>query len=225
MTRTRLPSAVRREEIVAVAVRLWAERGYHATSVSDLCDAIGIGKGALYHHISSKEEILFEIHRRFADPILEFGTAVLASEGSASDKLTRIGRGLLSLIAQYQDYVTIFYRTMGSLSEERFQGVRAKRREFESVIDQIIAEGIASGEFRDVPVHLTTLAFLGMHNYSYTWYRSGGSLGDAEIARHFADVFLVGLVENRDSVNSTNGGEGVAGAPLLDLSIAPPLSR
>jgi AcrR family transcriptional regulator len=223
-TRTRLPSAERREEIIAAAVKLWASRGYHATSVSDLCDATGIGKGALYHHIGSKEEILYEIHTRFADPILEFGKTVLASDATASEKLTRIGRGLLSLIHQYQDYVTIFYREVGSLSEELFQNVRVKRREFERVIDRIIEDGIASGEFRPLPVHLTTLAFLGMHNYSYAWYQPHGALSDEEIAKHFADIFLSGLVANRETLAATNGRDGAAAA-LDELTISPPAAR
>src|SRR4051794_2246394 len=121
MTRTRLSSAERREEIIESAVRLWAVRGYHATSVSDLCDETGIGKGALYHHIGSKEEILYEIHTRFADPILAFGKAVLETEASPSEKLVRISRELFNLIAEYRDYVAVFYREVNALSPERFR--------------------------------------------------------------------------------------------------------
>jgi AcrR family transcriptional regulator len=193
MTGVRATSAVRREEIIAAAVKLWARHGYHATSVTDLCEATGLGKGALYHHIGSKEEVLFEIHTRFVDPMLEIGREVLVSDLSARQKLERIGEELLELIARYQDYVTVFYREFNSLSKDRLQSVRAKRREFEQIIDKIIAEGVAAGEFRDLPVHLTTLAFLGMHNYTYAWFQPTGQMSSEVIARYFGTVFLDGL--------------------------------
>lgn len=204
MSATRASTAVRREEIIAAAVKLWARDGYHATSVAELCEATGLGKGALYHHIGSKEEVLYEIHNRFVDPMLELGADVLASQATAREKLRRIGDELLALIARYQDYVTVFYREVNSLSGDRLDEVRTKRREFEGMVDKVIAEGVASGEFHELPVHLTTLAFLGMYNYTYAWYNPNGRMQTDEIARYFGRIFLDGLSSQHPPASQTS---------------------
>ena len=61
----------RREEIIDIAARVFAERGYHATSIDHLVQATGLQRGGLYHYIGSKEELLFQIHERFIAPLLK----------------------------------------------------------------------------------------------------------------------------------------------------------
>lgn len=199
LTKVRRPTAVRREEIIRAAVELWAERGYHATSIDDLARATGLGKGALYHHIGSKEEILFEIHNRFVDPILEYGERLLESGKTPPEALADLSESLLQTIAQYRDYVVVFFREVNSLSPERFLEVREKRKRFERIVDWIIQSGIESGAFAAAPAHLLTLAFLGMHNYAYTWMRPDGAKTPREIAELFTDVFLEGIAQREPS--------------------------
>jgi TetR/AcrR family transcriptional regulator, cholesterol catabolism regulator len=184
---------VRREEIISAAVKLWSERGYDATSVADLCTATGIGKGSMYHHISSKEEILFEIHNRFVDPMLVFGNEILESDGSVSEGLRAVSSELLAVIARYRAHCEIFFREMKALGPGHLKQVRAKRHEFENIVSTLIQRGIDSGEFRDEPVHDATMAFLGMHNYTYTWFRPRMDRTPAEVSEHFCTIFLEGL--------------------------------
>jgi AcrR family transcriptional regulator len=191
--RVRKPSAVRREEIINAAAHLWATYGYHATSVDDVGRAAGHGKGALKHHIESKEEDLIEIHNRFVDPMVEFGRDLLQSEMSSSEALRELSRELMRTIVLYRDHVAVFFGEMRALSPARFEAVRQKRREFEQIVEEVIARGIESREFGDLPPSIVRLAFLGMHNYSYTWIKRDGKLSADEISDSFSEIFLEGI--------------------------------
>jgi TetR/AcrR family transcriptional regulator, cholesterol catabolism regulator len=188
----------RSEEIIDAAVRLWARRGYDATGIADVCAEAKIGKGALYHHVNSKEDILFEIHNRFVDPMLEYGRALLSSEMAPGEALTALGHRQIATIAQNRDECAIFIREYIALSDERFRTVRAKRREFSGIVSDLISRGIAAGEFDDVPVDLATHAFLALHNHVYAWLRSDGTLTPAEVADVFDRIFLKGIKSSKD---------------------------
>jgi AcrR family transcriptional regulator len=184
---------VRREEIISAAVKLWSERGYDATSVADLCAMTGIGKGSIYHHIASKEEILFEIHNRFVDPTLTFARASLVEDRPASEALRAISRELLKVIARYRAHCEIFMREMKSLGPDHLKQVRRKRREFEAIVSELIQRGVDTGEFKDEPIQDATMAFLGMHVYTYTWFRTRMDRSPEEISERFCTIFLEGL--------------------------------
>jgi TetR/AcrR family transcriptional regulator, cholesterol catabolism regulator len=184
---------VRREEIIAAAVKLWSERGYDATSVADLCAITGIGKGSIYHHISSKEEILYEIHNRFVDPMLAFARQTLADDQPAGEALRALSAELLAIIARYCAHCEIFVREMKSLGPDHLKQVRRKRRELEAIVSELIQRGIDSGEFSNEPVQDATMAFMGMHVHTYTWFRTRMSRTPAEVSDRFCTIFLEGL--------------------------------
>src|SRR5271154_5933673 len=91
----------RRHEIVDVSAKVLAERGYHATSTTELCEANGIGKGALYYYIGSKEQLLAAIHDRVMDEVMLGADRVDVAGGSASVQLAGLGDELLDGIARY----------------------------------------------------------------------------------------------------------------------------
>jgi AcrR family transcriptional regulator len=185
--------AARRDSIIDAAVRLWAKKGYDATGIADICREADIGKGALYHHVGSKEDILFEIHNRFVDPMLVYGAEILEADLTPSEALTQLGHRLLAEIAAHRDECSIFIREYIALSDERFEIVREKRREFSSMVSTLIQRGIDAGEFEDLPVALATQAFLALHNHVYAWIRSGRGMSPEEIADVFDRIFLNGI--------------------------------
>jgi AcrR family transcriptional regulator len=181
-----------------VAVVLWAERGYHAVGVAELCRKTGIGKGAFYHHVESKDEILFEIHNRFVDPMLAYGRELLEQDLLPSEAIRALGERLLQTIAEHRYHCAVFIREMTSLSPKRFKLVRDKRREFEQIVFILIERGMASGEFRpEVPAFLATQAFLALHNYVFTWLRPDGRFNASEVAEAFDRIFLDGVMTER----------------------------
>jgi AcrR family transcriptional regulator len=186
----------RKQEIIDAAAQLFAEHGFHGTSVQDLSKAVGLGKGALYHHIESKNELLYHIHERVVNPLLNETARSLRPDMDPAETLRTISRVLMQIIIDYRPYVTVFLHEWRALSGARLEEILEKRSQYERYIDDALQRGIDSGAFRVADVPLARLAFLGMHNYSYQWLDPAGRLRPEEIAANFTDIFLRGI-ENR----------------------------
>jgi len=183
----------RREAIVDASAQAFARQGYHATGIVELCEVNGLGKGAFYHYIGSKEELLAAIHDRVMDEVLLGAERVAAAGGTPSEQLTGLGRALLDVIHRYPDHVWVFLHEFPALTGERAEQFRVRRREYERQVEGVIRTGIEAGEFREVDPRLTAMAWLGMHNYTYLWLKPGGRLSANDVAAPFAAIFLRGL--------------------------------
>jgi AcrR family transcriptional regulator len=184
---------VRRDAIVDTSAVVFAQRGYHATGIVDLCEANGLGKGAFYHYIGSKEELLAAIHDRVMDEVLLGAERVAEAGGSPTAMLTMLGDELLDVIYRYPDHVWVFLHEFPALTAERADRFRVRRREYERQVEAVLQAGIDAGEFRDIDPRLTALAWLGMHNYTYLWLKVDGRLTARDVAKPFADIFIRGI--------------------------------
>jgi AcrR family transcriptional regulator len=186
----------RREAIVDTSAKVFARNGYHATGIAELCEANDLGKGALYHYIGSKEELLAAIHDRVMDEVNRSGDRVAAADGSPREKLAMLGDELIGIITRYPDHVWVFLHEFPALTGERAKTFSTRRRVYERQVEKILAAGVAAGEFRDVEPRLTALAWLGMHNYTYLWLKPGGKLSARDVAARFADIFIGGITKD-----------------------------
>ena len=185
----------RRQAIIDTSARVFARGGYHGTGIAELCEANELGKGALYHYIGSKEELLAAIHDRVMDEVLQSSERVTNSSGTPTARLTQLGDELLDIIARYPDHVWVFLHEFPALTGARAEVFHGRRRTYEKTVESILTEGIKSGEFRDVDARLTSLAWLGMHNYTYLWLKPDGNLSAHEVASRFADLFIRGIAK------------------------------
>jgi AcrR family transcriptional regulator len=183
----------RREAIIDTSARLFARQGYHATGIMELCTANDLGKGALYHYIASKEELLAAIHDRVMDEVMVGATRAVEAGGSPTQQLVLLGSELLDVIHRYPDHVWVFLHEFPALTGARAERFRNRRREYEACVERVLRAGITSGEFRDVEPWLTARAWLGMHNYTYLWLKPGGRLDARSVAQPFADIFMRGI--------------------------------
>jgi AcrR family transcriptional regulator len=183
----------RHDEIVDTSARLFAERGYHATGLTELCEANDLGKGALYHYIGSKEALLAAIHDRVMDEVMAGADRAAAAGGSPSQQLAMLGSEYLDVIDRYPDHVRVFLHEFPALTGERAERFHARRRAWERRVEAVLRAGVKSGEFRRVDPALTARAWLGMHNYTYLWLKSGGSISANDVAQPFSDIFLKGI--------------------------------
>jgi len=184
----------RRQEIVDTSARMFARRGYDATGIAELCTANGLGKGAFYHYIGSKEELLVAIHDRVMDEVMASADRVAATQAEPSAQLTLLGDELLEIIARYPDHVWVFLHEFPALSGERSEQFHRRRHEYERRVEVVLQAGVDQDEFRDIDPRLTALGWLGMHNYAYLWLKADGRLTAREVAERFGDIFLHGIV-------------------------------
>ena len=172
---------------------MFARGGYHATGITELCVANDLGKGALYHYIGSKEELLAAIHDRVMDEVMLGADRVAEAGGSPSQQLAMLGDELLDVIHRYPDHVWVFLHEFPALTGERAEQFRERRRAYEQRVEAVLQAGVDAGEFRDLDRRLTAMAWLGMHNYTYLWLKPGGELSARDVAKPFADIFMQGI--------------------------------
>jgi AcrR family transcriptional regulator len=184
---------VRRQAIVDASAHLFARQGYHATGITELCTANDLGKGALYHYIGSKEELLAAIHDRVMDEVMAGADRVAEHGGTPSAQLAMLGDELLDVIHRYPDHVWVFLHEFPALTGERAEQFRVRRRAYERQVESVLRAGIETGEFRDVDPWLTARAWLGMHNYTYLWLKPDGRLTARAVGKPFAEIFMRGI--------------------------------
>ncbi|MDQ4065083.1 MAG: TetR/AcrR family transcriptional regulator, partial [Actinomycetota bacterium] len=140
--------STRRTEMIAVAARLFSERGYHGTSMQHLADALGLQRGSLYAHIGSKEELLFDVVNEGADRFLERGERALAMNALATVRLRALLIGHIETAIEHLDAATVFLNEWRYLSPDLKRLVQSKRDRYETIVRTIISDGIAAGDFR-----------------------------------------------------------------------------
>src|SRR5215216_1321618 len=128
----------RRQAIVDTSAGVFARSGYHATGITELCTANDLGKGALYHYIGSKEELLAAIHDRVMDEVMLGADRVAAAGGSPSAQLTMLGEELLDVIHRYPDHVWVFLHEFPALTNGRADRFRGRRREYERRVETVL---------------------------------------------------------------------------------------
>jgi TetR/AcrR family transcriptional regulator, cholesterol catabolism regulator len=179
----------RRTELTREAARLFAEKGYHGTSIGALAEALGVQKGTLYSHISSKQDLLWEIARDGAE---SFHAALdaISEDLPVVDRIRLALRGHLRVVAEQLDVATVFVREWRYLDGERRVEFLSERRRYEERIRELFREGRDQGELRsDLDESAAALLFLSAVNWAYTWLQPGRDT-DA-----LADRFLALLVD------------------------------
>ncbi len=183
--------SARRAELTRIAARLFAEKGYQGTSLADLADALGMQKPSLYHHIASKEDLLWEVASEGA-AAFHAGLDALPERAASVEKIRLALRAHLAVVAGQLDVATVFTREWRYLEGERRERFLAERRRYEERIRDLFREGVEGSDLRtDLDVATAALLFLSAANWAYTWLRPGGDT-DALADRFFA-VFLEGM--------------------------------
>src|SRR4051794_29600935 len=171
----------RRTELTRIAAQLFAEKGYHGTSIGDLAEAMGVQKASLYHHIESKADLLWEVAWEGAQAF-HAGLDALPERLAATEKIRLALRAHLAVVAGQLDVATVFVKEWTALAGERRERFEAERRRYEERIRELFREGVEQSELRtDLDVVAAALLFLSAGNWAYAWLRPGGdtdALGD-----------------------------------------------
>jgi TetR/AcrR family transcriptional regulator, cholesterol catabolism regulator len=181
------------EEITQAAVRLFEKKGYHATSVQDIADEVGLQKGSLYHYISSKEDLLMQLaHRSISDFNLRM-ERILESDLTAEQRLLKAIENHVNYVTQNVQLTTVLLREAFSLGEDQHKVIQDATDKYLNLWTRLIEEGVAAGAFQVENARLTALAILGSANWVYRWYREGGRLTADQIGQLYANLFLNGI--------------------------------
>jgi TetR/AcrR family transcriptional regulator, cholesterol catabolism regulator len=183
----------RRQEIIRTAAGLFARRSFGRTSLDDVCAAVGLGKGTLYHYIGSKEELLLEIQAAVVRPLTLRALAITALPGSAVARLRLVSELLLRTIFAEHDLVVVYEHDQGHLTGARRQRFVADRADFETIVTALIGECVAERSFTLDDTHLAMLEFLNLHNHTYQWVDPRGPWTGPFLSERYCTVLFVGF--------------------------------
>lgn len=196
MTKTlELEPLSRRHDLIAIATKEFAARGYRATTMRHIADAAGILPGSLYHHFKSKEEILREVMLESTAEYVTRLESIVKGKGDAPQKIVAALEQRLELYRAHGLSLSVVLQTdTTTLRELNFTEMRELGKRIDRAWDQILNDGIREGSLRpDLEVRATSYAILGMLNWAHRWYEPDGRLNPAILARHWANMLLNGI--------------------------------
>ena len=181
--------ATRKDDLTREAARLFAERGFHGTSMDALAQALGVQKGSLYSLTGSKQELLYATMREGASAFHAALDAV-PEDAPAFERVRLALRGHLRVVSEQLDVATVFIREWRYLEDAYRDEILEERRRYEERWRALFREGVESGGFRtDLDAGAAALLVLSAANWAYTWLTSDRDTDE------LADRFLAILVD------------------------------
>ncbi|HEX5942500.1 MAG TPA: TetR/AcrR family transcriptional regulator [Anaerolineales bacterium] len=182
-----------REDILEAAAQVFRRKGFHGASMQDIAKAVNLQKPSLYHHVSSKQEILLALLDRALELLLERISAISSQDIPADKKLQEMIRAYLQILAENTDLSAVLLFEHRSLERKQHARHVPNRDRFEALWRSVLEEGVAAGLFVCDDTALTTRAILGILNWTITWYHPEGTLEINEIADRYSNLLLNGL--------------------------------
>jgi len=184
-----------REDILEAAAQVFRQKGFHGASMSDIAAAVSLQKASLYHHVSSKQEILLEILDRALQLLLERISSITLRNISADKKLHLMIREYLQILAENVDLATVLLFEHRALERRQHARHIPNRDKFESLWKDVLVEGVRAKLFKCDDPALATRALLGIMNWTITWYRPNGEKTIEQIADEYSNLLLNGLLK------------------------------
>jgi AcrR family transcriptional regulator len=183
---------LKREALLLAAVRMFNERGFHATSLDEVAASLGVTKPVIYHYLGNKDQVLFECVRIGLEQLQEAAAKARQQSGTGLDRLKLFLRRYAQV--NMEDFGTCVIRTgEESLSEESRARFRALKGEIDRALRGLILEAIADGSIAVEDVRLTAFTLAGALNWPARWYRPDGALPAERLAEKMVEILCAGL--------------------------------
>jgi AcrR family transcriptional regulator len=177
----------RLDRLLTASARVFAEKGYHATSMRSLSRASGLSLAGMYHYVSGKEELLYLIQRGSFERVVAGAEQAMAGQTAPVARLRAFIRHHVAFFATHMSEMKVLSHEADSLEGERAADIRQLKRRYAV----LLSGAIAAASDRDP--QLAAFGLFGMMNWIYTWYRPDGRVAPDRLADTFADLFLNGI--------------------------------
>lgn len=184
-----------RDEIIETAAQVFRQKGYHGASMNDIADAVRLQKASLYHHFTSKQEILLEILEKALQLLLDRISPIATQPIPADKKLRQMICEYLQILAENVDLAAVLLFEHRALERRQHARHIPNRDKFEALWKDVVGEGAENGLFRCADPGLAVRALLGQLNWTITWYHPDGEKPIEQIADSYSDLLLFGLIQ------------------------------
>ena len=185
-----------RDDILDAAAQVFRRKGFHGASMADIADSVNLKKPSLYHHVTSKQEILVELLERALATLGERILEVSSQSIPADQKLRLMIRAYLQALAEHPDLSSVLLFEHRSLDKKTHARHVPHRDRFEGLWRDVVNEGKRTRLFHCPDAGLAVRALMGTMNWTLTWYHPDGGLPMTKIADEYADLFLRGLMQH-----------------------------
>lgn len=189
-----VPSDERLAEIYRTAAQIILRKGYDATSVNDIANALGMTKAGLYHYINGKKELLFDIMNFGLGELDEEVAAPAQAIADPAARLRFIVASHARLVTRGQGAITILVDEITALTPEQHRKITQRKREYFDFLRGTLDELKSGGRLQDVDTTAATFSLLGMVNWLSRWFRQGGALTEEQAADQIVKIALHGLL-------------------------------
>ncbi len=179
--------------IQRVAVRMFRERGYQATSVRDIAEAVGIQAGSLYAHVDSKDDLLWDIVNKSADRFFAAIEPIMSSDRTTMSRLREAIIAHVGVITSDLDAAAVYSIEWRHLPDERREAFAGRRDAYEQLFRRMIGDGIRERLLSSSDETFASLFVLSALNWVYQWYKPGGRLSPEELGKLMAEYIFDGL--------------------------------
>lgn len=188
------PPSERVQELLDVGSRIFAEKGYDATSMRDIASAAGVSKALLYHHFASKDDIYARISFSATQDLNSFVASRIPADGTAGDKVRAFMIGAATFFADHRSaWIAASNAFWSDPDRHRLERRIARRRQFEQILRDLIQEGVDSGEFNDVDPATAGRLILSGINWMHRWFDPEKGMTAQQIVDQYADIILNGI--------------------------------
>jgi len=182
-----------REEILDAAAQIIREKGFHATSMQDIAAAVDLRKASLYHHVTSKQEILVDLLDKALDLLIDNMEQVVSQQIPAADKFRLALQSYFHTLTENIGLTSVLLLEHRSLESEYRDRHLPRRDRYEQYWRKIIQEGVEQGVFACEEINMAVKAILGVANWTIIWFKPDGKYTSDQIAEMSADLLLNGL--------------------------------
>lgn len=182
-----------RKEILDASAQIFSQKGYHGTSMQDIAGAVNLQKASLYHHVSSKQEILFELLNRGLYLLTDKVEHSINIVCSPDENLREAIAAYLTALTEHQDVTSVLLLEYRSLEPQYLKRHVIERDRFEQLWRNLIESGVQEKIFSCDDPSMAARALLGVMNWTVTWFRSDGPMSAGDIADQITDLYLLGL--------------------------------
>jgi len=184
----------RQAEIYRAAAQIILRKGYDATSVNDIANAVGMTKAGLYHYINGKKELLFDIMNFGLDELEGEVVTPAYAIADPSARLRFIIANHARLVTRGEGAITILVDEITALTPAQSRKITRRKREHFDRLRGVLNELKAEGKLADVDTTAATFSLLGMINWLSRWFRHDGNLTEEQVAKEITKIALYGLL-------------------------------
>lgn len=199
------PYDQRLDQFLSRAAKVFADHGYHPTTMRDLAAATGMSLAGMYYYVRGKEELLYRIQERCFTRVLAGADAVLAGQADAEpvERLQAFIRHHVGFFAAHMAEMKVLSHEANSLTGERYRKVNAIKRRYVDLLERLLRD--AAPDEPAVERSAAAYALFGMMNWIYNWYDPAGEIDPERLAGLIARVFTGGFADAR-SPSPVHGG-------------------